>query len=773
MYDTRVQRIRDNEEFIKQTLFALCRQLLSVTAGYLASAASFKGISPFGVSFCACVYPEYIPAAILGTAIGYFYSYGVTVLTLRYIAASVVCGIASYVVKRGMKNKLHIYFSSAAAFVAVFVTGIILSMAVTVSAEEYLLYFAEGVLSSSGAWFLSKFLLINSTKRCVARLSVSDISSVLVVFTLILLSLGTFTVFSVSPCVVVGVYVILVAAAYGGEKFSALFGIVAAAVTDIVIPGSFLTGSVALGGLLAGIFGRRNRFFTPLIFMICVFASAFTSDDLISAVHVITAIGIACLVFVLTPPKITAVFSRVFMVSQEMACISGQKKVFASRLRIASDGMENVTSAVKAIAGIYRRRSVPKEENIYKNVCMNVCSDCRNYEYCWNRNYSRTKQCFADILNEMKNSEMTENRNFPDAFLATCKNGEKLIKSLSFELEKYRLIMRECAKTGETVNIVSDQFMSVSDLLSAYAENMEFQEEPDNEKTGIVYDMLVNDYGEKIQGVCVFSNKNNKIYCEINMEPDKYTDCESVIRKVGQVLDKEFEKPVVNVNSDSVMCITACEKTKYSVETGGYQISSDGGKWCGDSFDSFFDGKGRFYMILSDGMGTGKRAAADSVMCSSLSAILLKAGYPVECILRVINSAMLVRTGEESIATLDIVAMDLYTGEVCFYKAGASHSVVLKHQKLLKVTKPSLPIGILGDVKFEQISLTVSDGDAFVLMSDGVSEDTLPYWKTILAECDGFSGRELADRLTKSAHLHSDKNTPDDITVVVAKVRKQ
>ena len=289
----------------------------------------------------------------------------------------------------------------------------------------------------------------------------------------------------------------------------------------------------------------------------------------------------------------------------------------------------------------------------------------------------------------------------------------------------------------------------------------------------MVYDVLVSDYGSKIQGMCVFRNGNNKIYCEINMIADKYTDSEAVIKKVSQVLDKDFEKPVINTSSEGTVCITACEKTKYTVETGGYQISSDGGKWCGDSFDSFFDGKGRFYMILSDGMGTGKRAAADSVMCSSLSSILLRAGYPTECILRVVNSAMLVRSGEESIATLDIAVMDLYTGEVCFYKAGASHSVVLKHKKLLKVAKPSLPVGILGEVKFEQISLSVSDGDAVVLMSDGVGEETLPYWKTILDGNDNLSGKELADKLTKSAHLHADKNSPDDITVVVAKVYKQ
>ena len=317
--------------------------------------------------------------------------------------------------------------------------------------------------------------------------------------------------------------------------------------------------------------------------------------------------------------------------------------------------------------------------------------------------------------------------------------------------------MRESAKTGETVNIVSDQFLCVSELLSAFADDVEFFEEFDEEKTAMVCDVLVNDFGSDVHSAGVFRLENNRIYCQINISDEKRINRKKLIKSLEEVLGKKLEKAVVNTNSDGTLSITMCEQTKYTIETGGYQISYDGSKWCGDSFDSFSDGKGNFYMILSDGMGTGKKAAADSVMCSSLASILLRTGYPVECILKMINSAMLVRSGEESLATLDIAVMNLYTGDVNFYKAGAAHSVALKHQKLLKISKPSLPVGILGNVKFEEVSLTVADGDAVVLVSDGVSEDVLPSWKNILADSDGMSGTELADRLAKSAHINSDK----------------
>ena len=60
-------------------------------------------------------------------------------------------------------------------------------------------------------------------------------------------------------------------------------------------------------------------------------------------------------------------------------------------------------------------------------------------------------------------------------------------------------------------------------------------------------------------------------------------------------------------------------------------------------------------MILSDGMGTGPRAALDSAMASGLMARLVKAGFGFQSALRLVNSSLLLKSRDESLATLDIV----------------------------------------------------------------------------------------------------------------------
>lgn len=771
MNDVKIREIKDSDELIRVTLNYVCRHIFSAVAGFFSAAATYEGLSPFGVAFVSCIFPEYIPAAVLGAAMGYFYVYGITVLTLRYISASVVGAILSYILKKNLKKQYHKYFSLISSFFPLFATGILISLSVTLSADEIILYGAEAAFGAVFAWFLDKFLLINPAKRCIARFSGTETASVLIVFGIVLMSLKNFDFYIFSPAVMIGVYAVLVASAFGGDKPGALAGIVAGVVLGLGNPNTFLTGGIALGGLFAGIFGKHNRLITTLIFTLTVAVTAFSAEDWITASYVIYSVVTGAFLFVVTPKKVSKIFRDFFAFSDDGAYLSGQRNVLRCRLKTAADSMMNVTSSVKAVAGIYRRRSAPKEENIYRNVCNSVCTECQGYDFCWNKNQEYTRSWFAQIADTLRFNNEPAGKELPGRFLNTCLAPEKIMKHLSYEVERYRNAMRESAKTGETVNIVADQFGSVSDFLNSFSETMDSDEEYDAEKTGMVCDVLVNDMGFDLSGCGVFKNADSKIFCEISFPVDKKISRKQIAEVVSEVLGISLEKGVYRTLSDGTATFTLCEKTKYAVETGGYQISSDGGKWCGDTFDTFFDGKGKLYMILSDGMGTGKKAAADSVMCCSLAVTLLKAGYPADSILRMINSAMLVRSGEESLATLDIAVLNLYNGDTEFYKAGAAQSIAMKHLKLLKIEKPSLPVGILGNVKFEKIELNLRDGDAFVLMSDGVSENAVSMWREILKDATDYKGKELADKLAKTAHMNAENDNADDITVVTAAIR--
>lgn len=68
------------------------------------------------------------------------------------------------------------------------------------------------------------------------------------------------------------------------------------------------------------------------------------------------------------------------------------------------------------------------------------------------------------------------------------------------------------------------------------------------------------------------------------------------------------------------------------------------GSLCGDHCTYFNDGLGRMVMIVSDGMGSGGRAAVDGAMAAGILAKLAKAGISFDCALRIVNSALLVKS---------------------------------------------------------------------------------------------------------------------------------
>ena len=112
--------------------------------------------------------------------------------------------------------------------------------------------------------------------------------------------------------------------------------------------------------------------------------------------------------------------------------------------------------------------------------------------------------------------------------------------------------------------------------------------------------------------------------------------------------------------------------------SGACQKNAGDNRISGDCYEYFADPRGFAHIILSDGMGSGGRAAVDSIMTCNFVLKLIKAGFGFDAALKFINSALLVKAGDESLATLDIGCIDLYTGTAEFLKAGGAASFLCR-----------------------------------------------------------------------------------------------
>lgn len=227
----------------------------------------------------------------------------------------------------------------------------------------------------------------------------------------------------------------------------------------------------------------------------------------------------------------------------------------------------------------------------------------------------------------------------------------------------------------------------------------------------------------------------------------------------------KLNSPTVREERNETM-MTFVKKPQLNLRIGKAQFTANDGCLCGDSFDSFLDKNGNQIIVISDGMGTGPKAAVDGAVAAWLFGKLLVAGLSFDSSLRLSNSALIVKSEDETLATIDAVKIDLHTGKTEFFKAGASNSFICKGKKVYSFGKPSMPLGILREIEFNKEETTLDKGDVLLMMSDGVG--TAAY-SLVAEELRSFNKKDpsaLAERVVEIAKSGNKGKHADDITVI-------
>lgn len=251
---------------------------------------------------------------------------------------------------------------------------------------------------------------------------------------------------------------------------------------------------------------------------------------------------------------------------------------------------------------------------------------------------------------------------------------------------------------------------------------------------------------------------------------------ETAVRSEGDTRDEEElcrERYAERVE-ECGGCGEACEGEKIRIDVTDSlpfeEYSGSGeerGEVSGDAITSF-EAWGRYYMVISDGMGSGREAALTSGVCTSILERLIRSGAGLETALKLLNG-MIRASGRECSATVDIAEIDLVTGEARFIKSGAAPSFVLRDGSIFRLQSKTVPIGILCALDAEMIRFNVMSGDRVVMVSDGAarSYEEVP-WLLDMMTSDAVllrgSPRAAAARIVREA---ARRGSTDDITAGV------
>jgi stage II sporulation protein E len=128
------------------------------------------------------------------------------------------------------------------------------------------------------------------------------------------------------------------------------------------------------------------------------------------------------------------------------------------------------------------------------------------------------------------------------------------------------------------------------------------------------------------------------------------------------------------------------------------------------------------------------------------------------------------KSTDESIATIDGVTVNLFTGTVNFFKAGGSLTFIRHGNEITTLEGVSLPVGIMRNVEFWKSEKGLSAGDIVLLLSDGAVGEDCGWISDELLSWNTADMDDLAGHIARLASLRMTDNTKDDISAVAIKL---
>ncbi len=742
--------------------------------GLIASrAAMFSAIAPFGMAYLACCPASSLFGATAGVILGYFLPFG-EINAIKYIAACVLIFGIRYFLSDKAAFTQWMAFPSLLSGLCALGTGFLINFLFPQGIYGYIMTLAEAVLCAAAAFFFGRTLLLLDRARTEVSLLPTDYACAVISLGLLSMSVSQWKIGSFSIGRALLMLLLLVFAYTKGRNTSGIVGMaigLSLALTDS--SQFYLLGSFGLGGMLAGIFSIFGKFGCAAIFIIANAVCALISPSLQIALPGMYETFAATAVFMFLPSSLLDGLAEPKPLTQTAEEQAGFQGAVSARLKFASKAIEDISHTVNEVSSKLDKIAASDISEVFSRSCETVCSRCGLKMFCWHTAYNQTMDALNHITPVLKKTHRLKKGDMPQYFEDKCCKLTQLIEEINRNYTDYLAYEGATRRVLEMRSILVDQFSGISKMLSSLSEELSDFRGYDPQAAQGVEDAL--EQAELFpDSVTACIDHYGKMTIEVLFSVSSYREenLKEMSLLLSEICSRTFDFPSVTTLSDMIK-LSFFEKARYSMLFGAYQIPHSGMKVCGDCYDCFLDSKGNAHMILSDGMGSGGRAAVDSSMASSLTSQLIQAGFDYDTTLNIVNSSLLVKSGDETLATLDITTFDLFTGKAEFLKAGAAPTFVSRSGHIGRIEAKSMPVGILRGAEFEHSSLTLSAGDLVVMVSDGVTA-TGNDW--LISEIELFSQKlgpqALAKQIAQEAQRRRIDGHEDDITVLIGAVRK-
>lgn len=584
----------------------------------------------------------------------------------------------------------------------------------------------------------------------------------------LIIGLKEFAILGFSPATVVGSLMTLTTALGGGSIKGGLLGMAGGLCID--------APHAAMLGIMGAVTGNLRRYsHVAAVGGGCVSGVIFSLltggiGSLMATVPALLWGGAICLPLVRFggAGKLNILGSRTLM-SEEATnttmLITKKEEAMRTRLNALSDAMTSLSGVFYALSNRLTTPGAWQVRQICEASFKKYCKSCSRSTVCWGREYENT----SDVMNKLANAVVrhgnADSSYVPSHFLSLCPNTVKALSEVNLS---HARLLEQAARQNKTEVFALD-YEAMAKLLSEASEENSQEYVLDGTLTDKVRSAAL-DMGMGFHSIAVYGRRKKTVI-------GGGVDLENV-RLSAEEMREAFEEacgiplttPEFKLDGDyTTMLATAkrtvgCESARASAKKKGEEVN-------GDSALVFENREDKYYALISDGMGSGEEASMTSKTTGIFLSKLLSAGNKKHTVLKMLNN-FIRNKNLECFATVDLLEIDMLTGEASFIKSGAAASYIIRKGRLFKIASTSLPIGITREIASEEVKFKLEKDDLIVMISDGVSqsfEDGAWLLSMLSDEIDvnGSLG-SIARSILEKAKKYNERS--DDMTVVAVKI---
>ena len=575
----------------------------------------------------------------------------------------------------------------------------------------------------------------------------------------------------VTPARIIALVLVMGAAYLGGSAPGAAIGVAFGITMDAAAGrGAFFSCTYGFGALIGGVFRGAGKIGFAAAYLCAGAAASLLGADDPVFISGIAESAAAALIFAAIPDHVWQLIKDALLPTPQNTQEIVQRVRQGARQYAAEASQAFYEMYLSMMSGMQHGKSAADKDvrAVFDRAADKVCRKCTLCAACWEKDYVGTLSALNDVSVAMLKRGKAEAADFPKHFASRCIKFPEFLRAVNAALFALRQRQEYEARCDENRSLIAQQYAGLTGILRQMGSGLapDITSLPARERQVRRYAAAFG----KIDRVAVYRDGNRRLRVELGGEgverileqSQGFTAGLAALLSVGLT---EPEKICDELGSR----ILLREQAPFRAVVGIGQRRKPGEKVSGDTGRYFVTDDGRACMVVSDGMGTGEGAAQDSKNVLGLMERFLRAGIPAQDALRTVSPAFRLRCDGTRFVTMDVLTVDLFSGQAESIKCGAAPSYFKTGGGITRLIARSLPVGLSEENGAEEaVPLRMGHGDLYVMLTDGVTDGIEDEWlKNLLMERAGDSPKELAARLVVAA---GERGGMDDMTALVLRL---